>query len=326
MQNLYYCISYSLNPWENLALEELLLDTVPQGTAILYLWQNQRTVVVGRNQNAWAECNVSRLLADGGYLARRLSGGGCVYHDDQNLNFTFLVNKEDYSVEKQASVILEAVRSFGLNAEATGRNDLVIGGRKFSGNAFYERAGKCYHHGTILIHTDPDAMGRYLNVSREKLESKGVSSVKSRIVNLKDLNDAVTVEAMKTQMIKAAEKVYGLSAKPLPERWIDREERMRRTAFFSSRDWLFGRRIPFTLERTRRFEWGTVNVQVQVDKGCIREAEIFSDALDEEFIRQAAGALSGQRFEALSETGKRLPELNENRRRMLEDILGMLQS
>jgi len=325
MKSLYYCISDNMNPHENLALEELLLDTVPRRSVILFLWQNQRTVVIGRNQNAWGECNVNRLLTDGGYLARRLSGGGSVYHDDQNLNFTFLVNKEDYSVEKQASVILEAVRSFGLNAEAAGRNDLVIEDRKFSGNAFYERAGKSYHHGTILIHTDSDAMSRYLNVSREKLKSKGVSSVRSRVVNLKDLNDEITVEEMKIQIIKAAEKVYGISAKPLPEEQKDMEEISRRKAFFSSRDWLFGRRIPFTMEKTKRFLWGEVNVQLQIENGCIKEAEIYSDALDEEWIRQIARALLGQRFEDLSEIEKTLLEPTENRRRMLEDILSMLR-
>ena len=150
IQQIQYVISKGTNPYENIALEEYLLQRVSENTCILYLWQNKNTVVIGRNQNCWKECKVTALEEDGGYLARRLSGGGAVFHDLGNLNFTFLVRKVDYDVDRQLEVILTACRMLGIHAEKTGRNDITVDGKKFSGNAFYKTEESCYHHGTLL--------------------------------------------------------------------------------------------------------------------------------------------------------------------------------
>ena len=146
---LTYIESDQVNPSKNLAVEEYLLLHCEDKECILYLWQNQNTVVIGRNQNAWKECKVTKLEEENGHLARRLSGGGAVYHDLGNLNFTFLVNKDEYSLEKQLQVIINAMGRLGLKAEKSGRNDILIDGKKFSGNAFYEQEKHCYHHDRI---------------------------------------------------------------------------------------------------------------------------------------------------------------------------------
>ena len=131
------------DPHRNLAVEQALLEMVGEDTCILYLWQNRHTVVIGRNQNAWRECRTGQMETDGVFLARRLSGGGAVFHDLGNLNFTFLVRKPGYDLNRQLGVIVEACRLMGIPAERSGRNDVLTGGRKFSGNAFYEHQGRC---------------------------------------------------------------------------------------------------------------------------------------------------------------------------------------
>lgn len=291
-----YIISQETNPYENTALEEYLLLHAEPGEVILYLWQNERTVVIGRNQNPWRECRLEQLEADGGHLARRLSGGGAVFHDLGNLNFTFLAQKDWYDVERQTRVILEAVKSLGIPAEKNGRNDLMADGRKFSGNAFYQTGKFCYHHGTILIQASQEDMARYLQVSEQKLRSKGVASVKSRVGNLTRLCPGLTVEAMKKALVAAFEQVYGEQALYLPPERIPAEEKKAAAARFGSWEWLYGRRIPFNFETSGRFDWGEVWLCLNISGGVILDAECWTDALDAAFSERVCQALSGCRF------------------------------
>lgn len=288
-----YVVTECTVPYENLALEEHLLETVQPGEVILYLWQNRHTVVIGRNQNAWKEVRVPELEKDGGHLVRRLSGGGAVYHDLGNLNFTFLVSQAGYDVARQTEVILQAVRSFGIPAERTGRNDIAVDGRKFSGNAFYKSGGNAYHHGTLLVHVDMENMARYLNVPQQKLASKGVSSVRARVVNLQELCPELTIPALRNALIDALGNVYGAVPEELPPSRIDREKIAAGKMKFSAWDWLYGRPIPFTWEGEARFAWGNIQLQFVVESGRVKECSAYSDALDEELIRNLPGLLTG---------------------------------
>ena len=256
VEKITYIESGQFHPYKNLAVEEyLLLHCEPQ-ECILYLWQNQNTVVIGRNQNAWKECKVESLEENGGHLARRLSGGGAVYHDLGNLNFTFLVSKENYSIDRQLEVIVKAVQKLGAKAEKSGRNDILIDGKKFSGNAFYEQEQHCYHHGTLMMNVNKEMLSKYLTVSKEKLQSKGVDSVKSRVTNLVDYIPDLTLEALKKALREAFEEVYGLTSNECKMEDLDQEEIEMRTKHFSSWDWRFGRKIDFQYEISKRFSWG----------------------------------------------------------------------
>ena len=283
--------SDGLDPYRNLAIEQHLLESVVSGCCLLYLWQNERTVVIGKNQNAWAECRTTLLSDEGGRLARRLSGGGAVYHDVGNLNFTFLMRSEDYDLMRQLSVIRRACALCGVETEISGRNDLLAAGRKFSGNAFYHHEGRSYHHGTLLIDVDTARMGRYLSPSKAKLASKGVESVRSRVVNLKELNLAITVDALKAAMKQAFSEVYGLPLDLPPV--IDEARVKGLSAHYASGAWLFGQKLPFTFRCESRFLWGGVELQICADRGVITDAKVYTDAMDDGLADKLKAALIG---------------------------------
>ena len=285
--------SMTTDPYTNLAVEEYLTFHAEPGECILYLWQNAHTVVIGRNQNCWKECRVSELEADGGHLVRRLSGGGAVYHDLGNLNFTFCMRKEDADVDRQLQVIIEAVASFGLTAEKTGRNDIAINGQKFSGNAFFDSKGCYYHHGTLLLNVDTAFMSRFLNPSKAKLQSKGVSSVRSRVVNLSSLCPHITVDTMKQAMFTAFSKVYGLPAVPLCADRLEQTDIQKGRERFSSDRWKYGPKIPFTNRLEQRFSWGEVNLDLHVNEGMITKALLSSDSMEADWFSDIGTEFQG---------------------------------
>ena len=292
------------DPHHNLALEETLLQQADDAV-ILYLWQNQNTVVIGRNQNPWKECRTALLTEEGGILARRLSGGGAVFHDLGNLNFTFLMPQPCYDLDRQLEVICMAVRSFGIQAERSGRNDILVNGRKFSGNAFYKNGRQAYHHGTILIDADMEKLGRYLSPSKAKLAAKGVDSVRSRVGNLRELNGAITVETMKAALTQAFSKVYGGSVEKI-EAFPDPTLVQR----YRSWEWNYGQRLPFSAQWEERMDFGCVRIEAQVEHGVIRSAKVYSDAMDWQLPARLEEALIGSRLDRAALTEK-APEFKE---------------
>ena len=288
--------STSLDPYHNIATEKYLLETVEEGQCILYLWQNQNTVVIGRNQNAWAECRTTLLEQEGGFLARRLSGGGAVFHDLGNLNFTFIMEDVDYCLDKQLSVIQTACAALGIQTERSGRNDLLADGQKFSGNAFYNSRGRAYHHGTLLVNADMDKLSRYLTPSKAKLETKGVASVRSRVTNLQSLCPTLTCQTLSNHMEQAFAKVYGLKPEymSLDDTALSKIEED--AARLGSWQWLYGPRLPFSFQCEQRFSWGSIQWQLQVESGLIQNATVFSDAMEWDLADSVSQALTGCRF------------------------------
>ena len=202
-----YICSEDTSPYYNLALERSLFDFVDEDTVILYLWQNSHTIVIGKNQNAYAECKVDEFINAGGTLARRPSGGGAVYHDLGNLNFSIICNESIAKEHTYQRIVKEALRFFGIVSEFNGRNDLTVDDKKFSGNAFYVKDDVLCQHGTILINSDFKELSKYLTPDISKLERNHVKSVESRVVNLSEISDKITVESMKEAMIKATNAV-----------------------------------------------------------------------------------------------------------------------
>lgn len=298
IRKLYYLHAGGTDPYENLALERYLLRRLPEGACILYLWQNRNTVVIGRNQNAFRECRTALLEQEGGLLARRPSGGGAVFHDLGNLNFTFVVGKEDYSVARQSDVIVRALADFGIAAERSGRNDLLAGGLKFSGNAFLETDAKAVHHGTLLVDVDMEKLSRYLRPSAQKLRAKGVSSVRSRVVNLHTLAPRLTVEALRARLVSAFSEVYGGAA----ELYVPQEPEVlaQLRSDFADPEWLYGRRRPFDLSLEDRFSWGEVTLEFSVSQGVVSDLCVYTDALDETLSARVEAALRGCRFRGAS--------------------------
>ena len=290
--------SKSYDPYTNLALEEWLLNAMEEDEVILYLWQNAQTVVIGRNQNAWKECNVSRLEAEGGHLARRLSGGGAVYHDLGNMNFTFLAHKAHYDTAKQNDVIFRALRALGFEAEKSGRNDLLVEGKKISGHAYYEHNGRCYHHGTLLVDVDKEKMSHYLNVAPDKLKGKGVSSVKSRVGNLAQMKEDLNIDELKSALKTAFADVYEGESDVWALEDVNQEQWAGLTECYGSWAWKFGRTFSFDINHGNRFAWGRVDLALKIDEGVIVDAEVYSDALVPDMIDALVPALLGTRYES----------------------------
>jgi lipoate-protein ligase A len=319
--------SAEVDPWFNLALEQTLCSGMDESGCLLYLWQNADTVVIGSNQNPWKECDLGLMEADGVKLARRSSGGGAVFHDLGNLNFTFVMGNRIYDEQRQTAMILEAVRSFGLDATMSGRNDLLADGRKFSGNAYFYGDTVSYQHGTLLVDCDLAKLGRYLTPSKAKIESKGIDSVSARVVNLASLDSAVTVDALKERLVQAFRSEYGVTG---PARTVSLDnadakmlELVHRNA---SWQWRYGQSPSFSVRFEDRFPWGEIAVGLELEDGIIRKVSVVTDSLVPSIVPTLERALGGIRYDGAAIAHALLavsPARNESP--LLDDILQLFR-
>ena len=288
----YIMYSDSFDPHYNLALETALMERMGEGDMCLYLWQNRHTVVIGRNQNAWKECRCELLKEEGGTLARRPSGGGAVYHDLGNLNFTFAASPERYDLSWNLGVILDALASAGIHAEFTGRNDITIDGRKFSGNAFKHSKTCSVQHGTLLVNVDMQRLSRYLRPSESKLKAKGVDSVRSRVCNLTEYAPDLTIETLK-QLLEAVFRAK------VGECEIIRPEELDISKIYpvySSWEWNYGETPAFDVSMEKRFPWGGVEIMLTQKNGRVEKAVVYTDSMDENLSEKLVNALEGAEY------------------------------
>lgn len=279
------------DPRHNLAKEAVLLETARKNRMILYLWQNDNTVVIGRNQNIWKECNLKNTERDGVTIVRRPSGGGAVYHDLGNLNFTMIADDDNYDVAVQTEIIVRALRKLGIEAGISGRNDILVNDRKVSGNAYRHHHGFSCQHGTLLVNSDLEKMNLYLNPDPLKLQAKGVDSVRSRVMNLKEICVQSDIDVLCDLITECAEETYGLKAEDHfvidPDLLKQEEER------FASREWTFGKNPPFEQALETRFAWGGIRLEFSVREGRISDLSVWTDAMDENLADDLKQCLEG---------------------------------
>lgn len=289
------------DPYYNLALEEWLLKSGDAPDALVWLWQNRSAVIVGRHQNATEEVNLALTEARGIDVVRRISGGGAVYHDFGNVNFTFTApfrgQAEDLFRQFTAPVIA-ALRSFSVPAEFSGRNDIVVCGKKVSGNAQAYYRDRMFHHGTILFDSDLDAIDAVLNVAPDKIQAKGVKSVRSRVTNVRPfMREDITVSAFMERLL-----AYLLGTDDIEARTFrlapEAEAEVRRLAAEKYRtwEWNHGHSPFYNVTKSARFAGGKVAFYLHVQDGLIASCRIRGDFFSKLDIEGLEAALTGVAF------------------------------
>ena len=283
----YFHTSAQVNPYVNLAIEEHLLKS---DAPVLYFWQNANTVVIGRNQNAYTECNMDYVASHGTRVARRLTGGGAVYHDLGNLNFSIILPKELHDITRSTGVIVRALASLGIPVSASGRNDILLDGKKISGNAYYSNSRVGLHHGTVLFALDAEAITQALAVSEHKKSRHGIASVRSRVTDIASHFPGVSITDIETAIRDSFCDEYGIDAlEPLV---IDETALEPLVSRYSSFEWNYGRINEYDVSREESFGWGTVRVSVRFAGNAVEGCEISSDSLDPDAIDEARRVLN----------------------------------
>lgn len=279
--SMVYLKSSSTDPAFNLGLEQYVFDKLDRSKEYFMLWQNNNAVIVGKNQNTFEEVNEKVIEEKGVKVVRRLSGGGAVYHDLGNLNFTFIMDAKDardLDIKLFCQPVASLLQELGADAQVNGRNDITINGRKFSGNSQYLKEGRIMHHGTIMFNSDLDFVAAVLNVAGDKFQSKAAKSVKSRVTNVKPfLKGDLTLEEFQEKLVdyvfgQMPIETYELTEKDIKEIEKIQEER------YAQWDWNYGKSPEYTVQKERRFDGcGKVEAHMNTKDGKIVEVKFYGD-------------------------------------------------
>ena len=294
-----YLESESTDPYYNLALEEYLFEHLPKNEEYFMLWQNSPSVIVGKYQNTAEEVNADYVRTNGIKVVRRITGGGAVYHDLGNLNYSFIVNAGESSAFDFglfAVPVIRTLRKFGIDAVLSGRNDLTIGGRKFCGNSQCIRNRRLLHHGCIMVDSNLSAVSRSLKTRAAKFVSKATKSVRSRVTTINEnAKDKITVEMFRETLKKEVFSEHEVSYYTLDG---DDKAVINKLAVekYATWEWNFGASPEYDMERTEKFDSGFVSVKMKVRNGIIEDIGIYGDFFGNGDIRVIQDALRGAKI------------------------------
>ncbi len=293
---MYYLETGSRDPYYNLAFEEYVFEQLDKTKEYFMLWQNDNTIVVGKYQNTAEEVNQAFVDEKDIRVARRLSGGGAVYHDTGNLNFTFIVdqnNVPDFKFEVFVRPVIKALEKMGVHAQFNGRNDITIDGMKFSGNSQYTKHGRVMHHGCIMLDSNLTTVADALRVKDAKFESKSIKSVKSRVTTINaHAPKKVTMEEFKTLLKEAIFENASPEFLTLSQKELDEIQKLRDEKY-ATWEWNYGKSPSYNMRREKKFESGLVTVYMNVEKGCIKEIHFYGDFFGNGDIKELEEKMKG---------------------------------
>jgi lipoate---protein ligase len=301
------------DPRINLAIEEYALKNLDINETYLLFYINEPSIIIGKNQNTIEEINTEYVERNGIHVVRRLSGGGAVYHDLGNLNFSFITKDDGDSFlnfQKFTEPIIKALKKLGVNAELSGRNDIVVEGRKVSGNAQFSTRGRMFSHGTLLFDSKIENIVSALNVKKDKIESKGIKSIRSRVANISEfLKEKMTIEEFRSVLL---ESIFGKD-KEIPEYVLTEEDwanihKLSRERY-QNWEWNYGKSPKFNLQHSHRFPAGQIDVRLEVQKGIIENCKIYGDFFGVGDVAEIEEKLIGKRYEK-SEIEKALQDVD----------------
>jgi len=289
------------DPQINLAIEEYALKNLDPNETYLLFYINQPSIIIGKNQNTIEEINTEYVDKNGIIVVRRLSGGGAVYHDLGNLNFSFITKDDGESFHnflKFTEPVIKALKKLGVDAELSGRNDIQVGERKISGNAQFSTRGRMFSHGTLMLNSELENVASALQVKKDKIESKGIKSVRSRVANISEfLDKKITIEEFRQLLL---ESIFE-GQNPIPEYKLTDEdwEKIHKLSKerYQNWDWNYGKSPKFNLQHSHRFPVGSIDVRLDVNKGLIETCKIYGDFFGVGDVEDIENKLTGVRYE-----------------------------